>query len=141
MRQLLLLGALAAAACTARSTSPAEPPLRAQARAAVLSIAEGVVIVDKTCAFVSRERKDLDLATSCGGDYKSARDALLAAERALDDGELARAGCEAVPAIRALGSMIRHAGALKEPALDDALAMAARFQALVPCGSADGGAR
>lgn len=133
---MTLLGALA---CASRPSTAAEPPLRAQARSAVLSIAEGVVIVDKVCAGLSRDRKDLELATSCGNDYKAARDSLLASERALDDGETARAGCEAVPAIRALGSMIRHVGALKEPALDDALAMAARLQAIVPCGPTDGG--
>lgn len=117
----------------------AEPPVRARVRAAVLAVAEGVSIADKLCARLARDRKDLELATNCIDDYRTARDAALAAERSLDAGDVARAGCQAAPAVRALASMTKRVGDMREPALDDALVMAEQLIAIAPCRADDGG--
>lgn len=119
-----------------RPASHPEPPMRAQARAAVLTMADGVRAADGACAAVARARRDLELADRCGRAYQVGRSALLAAEAALDTAGEHRAACAAAPAAVALGESVaamRAAGSTVPPAVVDAVAMAGALARLVPC--------
>lgn len=124
--------AVALAACGPGASLPP----RAELRGAVLGLAEGVRAADVACAELARARHDLPLAEACGASYQGARAALLAAESALDDGELARVGCEAAPAVARLQELARRLDGPRAR-VEDALALAGVLARLTPC--PDGG--
>ena len=63
--------------------SPATTP-RDEARAAVLTLAEGVKVADQTCAAAALTLKNEELAKACADAYDDARTSLLAAESSID---------------------------------------------------------
>jgi len=119
---------LAFAACRPVVRSP-----RAEARAAILAVANGVVVADAWCAAAAMRTRDVRLAETCTEENTTARGALLQAEEALDDGAMARAGCEAAPALAALASMARRPTGRLPPKLEDALIMSAQVAKNLPC--------
>lgn len=110
---------------------PAEAPsARAQERAIVLTVAEGVKAADEMCAAVARLRTNADLARECARAYDEAREVLKLAESAVDEKDAARHGdlpCAVAHAISLLRGMIGLAeahGGTPSPVIDDALDVA-----------------
>ena len=124
----------ALALCLLAACRPPLVPLRAEARAAVLTVAQGVKAADAMCAGEAMLARNVELADACAREYARARLSLLGAEKALDDEELERAACEAAPAAIALGAMVGRMAGKPQPAIVDAITMGKKLEALVPCG-------
>lgn len=103
---------------------------RAQARAVVLEMAEGVSVADKACADIARAKKDAVLARECDKYRDAAKTSLEAAEDALDSTDAAKAGdipclvASAFDSATKLAELIRDAGGKLPNALQDAFDLA-----------------
>ena len=98
--------------------SPAQPPAtpaRDQARAALLTIAEGVKVADKTCADASKSLQNAKLARDCADAYDAARAALVTADDGIDawdDGSAGKVACAGKHALDALVTVENELAAL-----------------------------
>lgn len=103
---------------------------REEARAIVLTVAEGVRAADLACASVARGRVDVKLALDCADAYDRARLSLEVAESAVDlwdrgsAGDVPCATARAVDALTELGNLLRVSGGKVPPVLEDALRLA-----------------
>lgn len=111
------------------SPRPAEDP-RAQRRAVVLTVADGVKAADVACASIARAKRDATLARECDKARDEAAESLKAAEDALDAEDAARAGdvpcmvAAAVSSASRLAGLIEHAGGKLPKAMLDGLQLA-----------------
>lgn len=110
---------------------------RARARAAILTVAEAVNLVDGLCAQLALSKTDETIGDTCHVAYSNARISLFAAEDALDRAGLSAATCEtqsAVAAMTRLAAAVRSGGGTIPPVVDDALSIAASLARIAPCG-------
>jgi len=125
LRKILVLVAFVVLA----SCKPADTP-REQARAVVLSVAEGVRIGDQVCAAYAVKVKDLQMAEVCAALVAQARQALITAEDGVDlwgAAEAKNIPCAVKSSVEILGRLseeLKRAGAPMPPAVEDALLLA-----------------
>lgn len=120
---LILTVSLATSAC-----KPADSP-RANTRAIVLTLADGVNAADLACASIARAKHDADLARACDLARDEAAEALIAAEALLEiDSDAPREiGCHVATALASARRMVivlKDAGGKVPRALEDGLALA-----------------
>lgn len=126
---LLMLVNLVLCLLTAGCPGEAKTP-RENARAVVLTTAEGVRAGDLACAATAKAKGDLALAETCAAAVKEAREALLAAEAGVDAWDAAAQGkvpcavAKAGAAVSKILDAIKRAGGQPPGVLEDALKLA-----------------
>lgn len=133
-RVLALASVVAIAGCFPKSPDVSD---RARARAAILTVAEAVNLVDGLCAQLALLRNDEKIGDTCHVAYSNARIALFAAEDMLDRAGISAATCEtqnAVAAMSQLAAAVRAGGGTIPPVVDDALSIATSLSRIAPCG-------
>ena len=131
---LALAGVVTIAGCFPKAPDVSD---RARARAAILTVAEAVNLVDGLCAQLALAKDDERIGDTCHVAYSNARIALFAAEDALDRAGLSAATCEtqnAVAAMTQLAAAVRSGGGTIPPVVDDALSIATSLSRIAPCG-------
>lgn len=128
------LAPVALAAAAAFLLSGCSPSLtRAQARGALLTVAEGVLVADRVCADVAKTLPPDDgfaLATKCARAYKTARASLLTADSALSsanavaDKQFLCAAGHAAQAVATLSGLLHAHGASLPSSFYDGVTMA-----------------
>lgn len=123
--------ALFIGACVKGPDSPAATT-RAQARAAMLTIADATKLADSTCANVARAKGSVELAARCDTSYQQIRASLVGMATAVDAWDAAADGKETVVCIihEAAASLSRMVADIHNadagqwlPAADDAIAL------------------
>jgi len=128
-------------ACGSTPATASTP--RDQARAAILTIAEGVKTGDAVCAEAALALKKADLAKGCADAYDDARSALLAAEAGVDAwdngarGEVACASSKALAAVVDIENLLAANGVEVPAVVTDAVKLGQVFLPL--CAAGDGG--
>ena len=100
-------------ACGSSPATPQTP--RDEARAALLTIAEGVKVADVTCADASKSLQNAKLAKDCADAYDVARAALVMADDGIDawdDGSAGKVACAGKHALDALVTVENELAAL-----------------------------
>jgi len=137
--------ALILVACgAAQSPASSATTSRDSARAALLTIAEGVKVGDASCAQAALSLKNAKLATDCAHAYDTARAALVAADDGIDAwnegtaGNVACAGKHALDAIQNIEDALVLTGVPIPATVVDAIKLGETF---APMCNADAGTK
>jgi len=139
-----ILSVFALSACGASAQTPAATS-RDTARAALLTIAEGVKVGDASCAAAALSLKNAKLATDCAHAYDTARAALVAADDGIDAwndgtaGNVACAGKHALDALQNIEDALVLTGVAIPATVVDAIKLGETFAPM--CSSADAGTK